>query len=331
MASPVASGKALVITASGGNEVFSVTTSHSVPTPSAGELVIKLVATSVNPVDVYVRSGMYASPTFPKVIGGDAAGHVYAVAEGSKFVVGDAVYALSDTYVPYSKYEGTYAEYALVKEEWVALAPSVAVLPLTHVAGVPLVYLTAVQALEKAYPKAGQRVLVLGASGGVGQFGVQLAKHLYGLHVTAVCSSRHSEYMTSLGADELWDYSLGVEHLNATFKDRLFDIIFDVIGGDLLDTSAKVLAPGGVITHIMNRGTGGADKRYKEAYDAGTGPRFVTTLVEPNGASLSKATELFNAGILKFKVALEMPLEDAGKAHDVVIDGHAGGKVILTI
>ena len=80
----MASGKALVITASGGTEVFSVVTSHSVRAPEAGEILIKVVATSVNPVDVYVRSGMYASPEFPKVIGGDASGHVHAVGEGSQ-------------------------------------------------------------------------------------------------------------------------------------------------------------------------------------------------------------------------------------------------------
>lgn len=120
----MASGKALVINSSGGNEVFQLVSDFKIPIPSAGEVIIKTVATSVNPVDVYVRSGIYASPTFPKVIGGDIAGSVYAVSEGSKFAIGDAVYALSDTYVPYSKYEGSYAEYVLVKEDWVSKAPS---------------------------------------------------------------------------------------------------------------------------------------------------------------------------------------------------------------
>ena len=326
-----ATGKALQILASGGNEVFSLVTNHTVRAPEPGELIIKLVATSVNPVDVYVRSGTYASPTFPKVIGGDASGHVYAVAEGSKFSVGDAVYALSDTYIPYSKYEGTYAEYVLIKEEWVARAPSADVLSLKHAAGVPLVYLTALQALEKASPKAGQRILVLGASGGVGQFGVQLAKLLYNLHVTAVSSARNAELVRALGADEVWDYAAGSAGLEADFSSRRFDIVFDVIGGDFLDASAKVLVEGGIITHIMNRGTNGADARYKAAYEAGTGPRFETTLVQPSGASLEQARELFDAHKLTIKIALELPLEQAGQALDLVIDGHAGGKVILTI
>lgn len=156
-------GKALVITASGGNDVFQIVNDFSVPLPDVGEVVIKTVATSVNPVDIYVRSGVYASPTFPKVIGGDVSGHIVSVAEGSKYSIGDAVYALSNTYIPYSKYEGTYAEYVRITENWCAHAPKL--LSLKDASAVPLVYLTALQALEKAEPKAGQRVLILGASG----------------------------------------------------------------------------------------------------------------------------------------------------------------------
>jgi len=328
----MATGKALVITASGGTDVFQINPAFDFQAPMEGEVLVKLVATSVNPVDVYVRTGAYASPTFPKVIGGDLAGHVFSLGPGSnKFSVGDAVYALSDTYVPYSKYEGTYAEYAVVKEEWLANAPVADRLSLVSSAGVPLVYLTALQALEKAEPKAGQRILVLGASGGVGQFGVQLAKLVYSLHVTAASSVKNAELVKSLGADEVWDYSAGPAGLEATYGSAPFDIIFDVVGGELLDASAKVLAAGGVITHIMNRGTNGADKTYRESFEAGTGPKFETTLVKPDGKGLEEATKLFNVGKITMKVALELPLEEAGKAHDIVIDGHAGGKVVLTI
>lgn len=252
-----------------------------------------------------------------------------AVAEGSKYSIGDAVYALSDTYVPYSKYEGTYAEYVLLKEEWIAKAPSS--ISLKHAAGVPLVFLTALQALEKATPSNGQRILVLGASGAVGQFGVQLAKLLYNLHVTAVSSPSNFELVKNLGADEIWDYAGGASGLETDFANNKFDIVFDVIGGDLLDASSKVLVDGGIITHILNRGTNGADATYKANYDAGTGPRFETTLVKPSGESLKTASEFFDAGKLSIKIAKEFPLEQAGQAHDLVIDGHAGGKLLLII
>jgi len=197
-----------------------------------------------------------------------------------------------------------------------------------------LVYLTALQALDKAKPlHPNQRILILGASGAVGQFGIQLAKVIYNLHVTAVSSKENFELVKSLGADEVWDYANGAIGLERDFQDRKFDIIFDVIGGDLLDSSAKVLVEGGVITHIMNRGTNGADLKYKESAANGTGPKFETTLVQPNGEDLQKAAELFDSGKLTIKIAKEFALDEAGAgaAHDLVIDGHAGGKVILII
>lgn len=272
------------------------------------------------------------------------------------------MYALSNSYVPYNEFEGTYAEYALFKEEWVAPAPSADVLSLTHAAGVPLVALTAVQvrpahrsahrtarltlrfplpfqALDKA-DKAigglkGKRILVLGASGGVGQFAVQLAKAEHGMHVTAVCSAKQSDFVKSLGADETWDYKLGIDNLKATYSaaEKQFDVVLDVIGEELLAAamSGGILKSGGVVTHIMNRGSKGADKEYTAASEAGTGPKFVTTLVEPSGDQLSRLTQLFNEKKLRLKVAQQMPLEEVGKAQELVIEGHAGGKVVLTI
>ena len=331
----MATGKAVVITASGGTDVFSLVDNHTIQTPGPGDVIIKVVSCSVNPVDCYVRSGSYASPTFPKVIGGDVAGHVFAVGEGcTKFAVGEAVYALSTSYIPYtSPYEGCYAEYVLLKEEWLSKAPDESKMSLVNSSGLPLVYLTALQALERANPKSGQRVLVLGASGGVGQFAIQLSKIMFNLHVTAVCGARNSSLCTSLGADTTWDYAPGADGLVASFSDNKFDIVFDVIGGDLLDASAKVLKEGGIITHVMNRGTNGKDKTYKEASENGTGPKFETTLVKPSGVQLEQARQLVNEGKLTMIVALTLPLtaENCGKAHDEVISGHAGGKIVLTI
>jgi NADPH:quinone reductase-like Zn-dependent oxidoreductase len=181
----------------------------------------------------------------------------------------------------------------------------------------------------------GKRILVLGASGGVGQFAVQLAKAEHGMHVTAVCSAKQSEFVKSLGADETWDYKLGIDNLKATYSaaEKQFDVVFDVIGEELLAAamSGGILKSGGVVTHIMNRGSKGADKEYTAASEAGTGPKFVTTLVEPSGDQLSRLTQLFNEKKLRLKVAQQMPLEEVGKAQELVIEGHAGGKVVLTI
>ena len=164
--------------------------------------------------------------------------------------------------------------------------------------------------------------------------GVQLAK-LDGMHVVAACSAKQSAFVQSLGADEIWDYTQGVEHLKATFSaaEKQFDVVLDVIGEELLAAamSGGILKKGGVVTHVMNRGTKGAEVGYTAASEAGTGPTFCTTLVQPSGEQLARLTQLFNEHKLKLKVAMELPLEEVGKAHDIVIDGHAGGKVVLTI
>jgi len=116
----------------------------------------------------------------------------------------------------------------------------------------------------------------------------------------------------SLGADEVWDYSTGAAGLEASFGGEggnKFDIVFDVIGGELLDAAAtKCLKEGGVVTHIMNRGTNGGDVRYKAAYEAGTGPRFETTLVQPSGEGLEKARELFDARKISIKVLMALKI-----------------------
>jgi NADPH:quinone reductase-like Zn-dependent oxidoreductase len=244
------------------------------------------------------------------------------------------VYALSQAYVP-CELQGTYAEFALVKEEWLARAP--ASLSLADAAAVPLVALTALQALERAAPQPGQRLLVTGASGGVGHVAVQLAKCLFdGLHVTAVASARHAEWMTQLGADAVFDYAAGPDALAAAFGGSdatKFHIVLDVVGGPLLDAAVRhCVAPGGFVSEVLNRGTDSeAAARYAAAAADGSGPKYEATLVQPSGAQLMRLAELIDAGKLRVKVAQTLPLEQAGRAHDIVIDGHAGGKVVLTM
>lgn len=222
----------------------------------------------------------------------------------------------------------------MVKEEWLANAPSSLALP--DAAAVPLVALTAWQALEKAQPKAGQRVLVTGASGGVGQFAVQLAKQVHNLHVTAVCSAKTKELVQSLGPDEVIDYTTerGLDVLDFSAEadaGKKFDIIVDVIGGDMLNTAAaKALKPGGFVSAVLNRGSGTVDA-HTRAQTEGCTHTYKETLVQPNGEQLTRIAELIDGGKVKLTVAQRFPLEEAGKAQDLVIEGHAGGKVVLTI
>lgn len=209
-----------------------------------------------------------------------------------------------------------------------ALAPTS--ITLTDAAAVPLVALTAVQALDKAETQPGQRILITGGSGGVGHVAIQLAKLDYKLHVTAVASKKHHEWLKSLGADEVVDYTAGVEQCLAPFQaaDTKFDAIMDVIGGELLDVAtAKCLKEGGIVSEIMNKGSQGS----KVVGAGGSGVRFATTLIQPNGQQLAHLAQHIDAGKLKVQIAKTLPLEQAGAAQTEVTDGHAGGKIVLTI
>lgn len=188
-------------------------------------------------------------------------------------------------------------------------------------------FLNLIQALEKANPQPGQRILITGASGGVGHIAVQLAKYVFKLHVTASASGKHSAWLQELGADSVSDYTVGIEQSLAPYINDKFDIIVDVIGGPLLEYAVThTLKATGLLSAILNRGTGpDAVEAYKKRIAA------EATYVQPNGSQLTKIAEVIDSGKLKVKVALELPLEEAGKAHDIVLDGHAGGKVVLIL
>jgi NADPH:quinone reductase-like Zn-dependent oxidoreductase len=255
-------------------------------------------------------------------------------AEGaSSFAVGDVVFGLSSTYLSQADMQGTYAEYAVVKQEWCAKVPAAGLTAVTA-AAVPLVALTAWQALEKAAPKPGQRILINGASGGVGIFAVQLAKKVHALHVTALCSAANAEWVRALGADAVIDYALDEAALEAAALGaggdaNKFDIILDVVGGRLLEFShQRLMKAGGCVSHVFNRGS---DHAGYNAHLQATGVNFQATLVQPNGAQMAQLAAMFGAGDLVVRVAATMPLEQAGAAQDLVMTGHAAGKVVLTL
>ena len=164
--------------------------------------------------------------------------------------MGDRVYGLSPAYLPNDTVQGCYAEYALFREDWLAPAPATDKLPLPHAAAVPLVALTSWQALERAALQPGQKLLVTGASGGVGHTAVQLAKLLYpGVHVTGVCSAGKAAWVRSLGADNVYDYATSLETFADATGRNSFDAVLDVVGGELLEAIVKLLLKtGGVIS-----------------------------------------------------------------------------------
>jgi NADPH:quinone reductase-like Zn-dependent oxidoreductase len=315
---------AVVVYECGGPEVLRLVHDHPVPKRKPGEVLVHIKSTSVNPVDTAVRAGGGMAPKLPKVLGGDVAGVVEEADEGSTFKVGDPVFALTYGYW-IEQQEGSYCQYGCVPEAWCARVPTSA-LPLSAAGAVPLVGLTAWQALMGAAPHLGQRALVLAASGGVGHLAVQLAKAL-GLYVVGVAGSDNVDFVKELGADEVVDYKKA--KFAEAYKDDPFDIVIDCMGDkDCL----KVLKPSGHLSHIMNKNTDQELLQQVEAdHKAGKGPGLTTVLVKPNGHQLGEVAQLIEQGKVKPVVSKEFPLAEAADAHRQVETGHTRGKVVLAV
>src|SRR5438132_10933303 len=216
------------------------------PEPGPGDLLVRVRAASINPLDYKIRSGgvkVLIPYSFPLILGNDLAGDVVAVGSGvTKFKVGDAIYSRLD-----KDRIGAIAEYALVRESAAATKP--ARLDYVQAASLPLVGLTAWQALiELARLQAGQKVLIHAGSGGVGTFAIQLAKHL-GAQVTTTAGARNHALVRSLGADVAIDYQ--TSRFEAVVKDQ--DVVLDTQGGDTLLRSFAVVKPGGVVVTLGGR------------------------------------------------------------------------------
>lgn len=280
------------------------------PVPGPGQVLVKVGAAGVNPVDTYIRAGAFpALGEPPFTLGWDVAGTVEQVGEGvARFAAGDDVYGL----LTFPGTGGGYAEYAVVNESDLARKPSG--LTVEEAGAVPLVALTAWQALVgRGGVSAGQRVLIHAAAGGVGHVAVQIAK-ARGAYVIGTASAAKHDFVRSLGADEVIDY----RHQDFTEIEPV-DVVFDLIGGEYAERSAKVLKPGGVLVSIIP-GNPGFD--VDRAADLGI--RFeLFGSVSASGADLEALPQL--------KVQLDhvVPLAEAAKAHELVESKRTTGKVVL--
>lgn len=279
------------------------------PVPGAGQVLVKVGAAGVNPVDTYIRAGAFpALGEPPFTLGWDVAGTVEQAGEGVEFAAGDEVYGL----LPFPGTGGGYAEYVVANASDLVLRP--AHLTVEEAGAVPLVALTAWQALVgRGGLSAGQRVLIHAAAGGVGHVAVQIAK-ARGAYVVGTASAAKHDFLRSLGADELVDY----RHEDFTEIDPV-DVVFDTIGGEYAERSAAVLKPGGVLVSIIP-GNPGFD--VDRAVDLGI--RFeLFGSVSASGADLAALPQL--------RVQLDhvVPLADAAKAHELVESRRTTGKVVL--
>ncbi|MBM3115368.1 NADP-dependent oxidoreductase [Jeongeupia naejangsanensis] len=307
--------KAIRIHRYGGPEVLQLD-EVPVPVPAADELLVRVKAAGVNPVDWKIREGWLADVLqhrLPLTLGWDVAGVVESVgASVSGFKAGDAVYARPD-----ASRDGCYADYVVVRASEAAIMPPT--ITFDEAAGVPLAALTAWKALfDEAGLKAGQRVLIHAGAGGVGGFGIQLAKHA-GAHVIATASTDNLALLRLLGADVVVDYT----RENFIVRAPDVDVVFDTIGGDTQDRSWACLNPGGVLVSVVSE----PDPETAQQHRA----RGALVVVQPNGARLAELAKLIDAGVVTVVIDDVYPLSEAREAHEHSQTGHARGKIVLHV
>ncbi|MBC3541004.1 NADP-dependent oxidoreductase [Rufibacter sediminis] len=309
--------KAAFYEAFGGPE--QIKTGHlEIPELQEGEVLVRVKAAGVNPVDNAVLAGWLSSHIpvqFPAIPGWDVAGVVEDRAfSARRFNVGDEVYAYARR--PTVQH-GTFAEYLVIPESYLAHKPKN--LSFEEAAGIPLVGLTAYQSMfDAGQLQSGQTVLILGASGGIGNLGIQLAKWK-GATVIGVASQKNHAFMQELGADHTLDYNgthVG-EAVKALFPDGV-DLIFDAASGETLQQSLLALKPGGKIISILNTGE-----------DLDKNLDFQYVFVEPNSTELEHLRELAEAGTLKVHVSETYSLDRAGDALAQIASHHTKGKIVV--
>lgn len=286
------------------------------PQPTKGEVLVRVYATAVTPTELtwsatwQTKTG--ADRQFP-IPGHDLAGVVAGVGPGvTNVTVGAAAYALTDF-----NRDGAESEYTIALPT--ELAPKPRSLNYMQAAAVPMSALTAWQALfDHADLSAGERVLIHGASGGVGTFAVQLA-HWAGAHVIGTASARNRDFVRRLGADEFIDYT------TTRFEDVVYDtdVVLDTVGGDTLERSWGVLRKGGILVSLVDSPA----PEQAAAY----GVRATTFIVRPDRPQLTRIGELIDAGRIRPVIEAVMPLSQARQAYERGQGGHASGKVVLEI
>ena len=306
--------KAVRIHAFGGREVLELN-DIAIPEAKQGEVLIKIHAASVNPVDWKIRQG-YLQPllnhALPLTMGWDVSGEVVAVGGGVIHLkVGDEVYSR-----PNIANNGSYAEYMTASAEEVALKPKS--LTWQEAAGLPLAGLTAWQGLyELADIEAGEQVLIHGGSGAVGQFAIQLAK-LRGATVYTTTSARNTDLVLSLGADHAIDYQ------QVDFSElRDMDVVLDTIGGEVQDKSWKTIKPGGRLLSIV--------QTPDEAVATSHGVTASFYFIEPDRSQLEEMARLADAGKLVVNIDSEFSLDQVADAHKRSESGRAQGKIIINV
>jgi NADPH:quinone reductase-like Zn-dependent oxidoreductase len=303
------------------------------PLPNENQVLVKVRAAAANPLDWhYVRGSPYVvrigtglfKPKDAR-LGVDLAGEVVAVGSNvTQFKPGDEVFGTTGT--------GSFAEFARASQNKVVLKP--ASITFEQAAAVPVAALTALQGLrDQAKVHSGQKVLINGASGGVGTFAVQIAK-TFGAEVTGVCSTRNVDMVRSIGADHVIDYTKE----DFTKSGQRYEVIYDTVGNRSLSDLRRVLVPNGIAILIGGGGpnSGGvigplADPIKAFLYSPFVSQKFVFFLAEIRKEDLATMSELMEAGKVKPVIDRTYPLSQAPEAIRYLEQGHARGKVVITV
>lgn len=286
-----------------------------IPSPAAGEVLVRVGGAGVNPIDWKVRDGFGAGWLVrpePSILGFDVAGTVERIgADVSRFVPGDRVFGCTSL-----RRNGSFAQFCIALDSELAIMP--ASLDFAHAAGVPTVALTAWQGLfDLADVQPGQRVLVHAAAGGVGLMAVQLAKWK-GAHVTGVASGRNEALCREAGADDYIDYT-------ATKFEQAgrpaFDVVVDTVGGDYKTRSLSILRPGGFLLCMS--------EPLDESIAAARNVRTAMVRTRPDSQELGRIAELIDSGTIRVFIQTILPLEQFAEALELSESGRTRGKIVL--
>ena len=286
------------------------------PAPMGTEVLVRVRAAGVNPVDWVTRAGSGYLDSFPLTVGWDVCGVVEETGLGvTRFAPGDEVFGMPW----FPRQAAGYAEYVTAPSRQLARKPP----SLSHeeAAGLPLAGLTAWQVLiDTAGVEPGQRVLITGAAGGVGHLAVQIAK-ARGAYVIGTASAAKHDFVRALGADEVIDYTK-VEPAGAVSD---LDVVFDPVGGADARNWLPAIKPGGMLLPFR------AGDAELAAVAAQGRVRAAIVLVEPDGHALEALAALAEAGQLRVEIDTVLPLAEAAKAHEIGERGRTRGKIVLAI
>lgn len=312
--------KAIILKEAGGTENL-VVSEVPKPRPAAGEVLIKVKAIGINPVDIKTRKGLAFFDKLkndaPVILGWDVAGEVIEVGDDvTLFEEGDEVFGM----VNFPGHGKAYAEYVAAPAAHLAEIPEL--VPYIDAAAGTLAALTAWQVLiDEAKLQAGERVLIHAAAGGVGHFAVQIAKYL-GAYVIGTASDANYDFVKELGADEFIDYT------QTNFEEQLkgVDVVFDTVGSNNPVRSLQVLKDGGRLVAIA----GGLTDDVKQKAEA-RNIKAWTYLVHSNGDDMEQLAELMEAGTIKPHISKVFPFDQIAEAHAQSETGKTRGKIVITL